>query len=350
MKAALAPYRLASQRLVGEPLASPADVVGHLGAVQSQLHDMALWAIGRRCDSTLAEVEQSFERGDFVRTHVLRPTWHHVRRDDLGDLLAITAPRIRRAAASGEKQMGFGADAMERAVEIFIQAVIDDGPLTRAEANARLESAGISRVGNSLAHIAMHAELTGRIHNGPLHGKQHTYVAADLPRSNRSDEERLAWLATTYGRGHGPFRDRDLAWWATLTLTQAREAIALAGLEPIELAGDTYYLRPGAARQPVDVPRALLLANFDEFISYARDPGDFAGTGGRDWSMLMRATGLLFIDGQLAGSWTRSRRAKEVLIEVVPSNRVTRPVRLAIEEEAARYADFVGLPLSLDLT
>jgi hypothetical protein len=350
VKAALAPYRLAAQRLIGEPLASPADVVGHLGAVQSQLHDMSLWTIGRRCGSTMAEVEQSFERGEFVRTHALRPTWHHVLPDDLADLLAITAPRVRRAAASGEKQMGFGPDAMERAVEIFIQAVVDDGPLTRAEANARLEAAGIAKVGNSLAHIAMHAELTGRIHNGPVKGKQHTYIAADLRESTRTDEERLAWLATTYGRGHGPFRDRDLAWWASLTLTQARQAIALAGLEAVELADETYYLRPGASNQPVDVPRALLLSNFDEFISYARDPGDFVGTGGRDWSMLMRATGLLFIDGQLAGSWTRSRRVKDVLVEVVPSHRVTGPVRSAIEDEASRYADFVGLPLSLDLT
>ena len=350
MKAALAPYRLASQRLVGEPAGSPADVVAHLGAVQSQLHDMALWAIGRRCGSTLAEVEQAFARGDFVRTHVLRPTWHHVRRDDLADLLAVTAPRITRVSASGEKQLGFGPDGMERAVETFIQAVVDDGPVTRPEVNERLEAAGIAKVGNSLAHIAMHAELTGRIHSGPLKGKQHTYVAADLASSGRTDDERLAWLAIMYGRGHGPFRHRDLAWWATLTLTQARRAVALAEMEPRELAGETYYVAPGAEVPPVDVPRVLLLSNFDEFISYARDPDDFAGTGGRNWSLLMRATGLLFVDGQLAGSWTRSRRAKDVRVEVFPSHPATRAVRAAIEDEAARYADFVGLPLSLDLS
>lgn len=348
MKAALAPYRLAGHGLVGGPLGSPGAVVAHLGAVQSQLHDMALWAIGRRCGSTLAEVESSFERGDFVRTHVLRPTWHHVRRDDLADLLALTAGRIKQAAASGEKQMGFGPGVMERAVEIFIEAVIEDGPLTRAEANARLEAAGIAKVGNSLAHIAMHAELTGRIHSGPLRGKQHTYVAATLPVSTFSDDERLAWLASTYGRGHGPFRDRDLAWWATLTLTQARRAVELAGLEPLELAGETHYA--DGCPTPVEVPRALLLSNFDEFISYARDPDDFAGIGGRDWSLLMRAAGLLFVDGQLAGSWSRTRRANDVLVEVFAANRVARPVRAAIEAEAARYAEFVGLPLSLHLT
>ena len=94
VKPALARHRLGAQRLVGEPLPSPADVIGHLGAVQSQLHDMALWGIGRRCGATLSQVTESFERGDFVRTHVLRPTWHDVLKPDLRDLLELTAPRI----------------------------------------------------------------------------------------------------------------------------------------------------------------------------------------------------------------------------------------------------------------
>lgn len=345
MKAALAPYRLGPQRLAGEPLGSPGDVVAHLGAVQSQLHDMALWAIGRRCGATLAEVESAFAQGDFVRTHVLRPTWHDVRRDDLTDLLAITAPRVKQAMASGEKQLGYPPEAMARAVDVVIRAVIDDGPLTRAELGTRLEAVGIARVGNSLAHVAMHAEMTGLIHSGPLRGKQHTYVAADLPASTRTEDERLAWLATMYGRGHGPFRDRDLAWWATLTLTQARTAIALAGLTPTRLDGETYYAlgEPNAA----DVPRAMLLPNFDEFISYARDPADFAGIGGRDWGLLMRSAGLLFVDGELAGSWSRTRRVRSVLVEVSPANPIDRPTRTAVEDEAARYAEFVGLPLEL---
>lgn len=73
VKAALAAHRLHAQRLVGEPLTSPGAVVGHLGAVHSQLPDMALWAIGRRCGATLAEVSAAFERGDFVRTDCASP-------------------------------------------------------------------------------------------------------------------------------------------------------------------------------------------------------------------------------------------------------------------------------------
>ena len=348
MKAALAGHRLGAQRLVGAPLATPAAVVGHLGAVQSQLPDMALWAIGRRCGATLAEVSASFERGDFVRTHVLRPTWHDVLREDLRDLLAITGPRIERITASGTlKRFGLTAEGMATAAAVVIEAVVADGPLTRAEIGRRLDAAGFPNVNNALAHHVMNAELSGRIHNGPSQGKQPTYASAELPESGRTEDERLAWIAETYGRGHGPFRDKDLAWWTSLTLTQARRAIELAGLAAVELNGEIHFTTEPPVE--VDVPRALLLANFDEFISYARDPEDYAELGGRDWSILMRSTGLLFVDGAVAGSWTRRVRRDDVDIRVETGRPLGRQVRAAVETEAQRYGAFVERTVTLQI-
>jgi hypothetical protein len=348
MKAALAPYRVGAQRLVGQTLPSAADVVGHLGAVQSQLHDMALWAISRRCGATLAELQTAFARGDFLRTHVLRPTWHNVLADDLGDLLEVTAPRVRQAMASGNNRLGLTPDRIDRAADVACQAVEQsDGPLTRAEVDVILTDAGFPRVENSLAHVMIHAELTGRIASGPMRGKQHTYIPVALPPSSRSPDDRLAWIARLYGRGHGPFRDRDLAWWTSLTLTQARRAVQLAELRPVELAGDTYYVDDEPAR--VDVPRAMLLANFDEFISYSRDPDDYSGIGGRDWGMLMRSSGLLFVDGQLAGSWTRKLASTTVSIEVLPMRSVTAAIRAGIEAESGRFGAFVERPVELEV-
>ncbi len=323
-------------------------MVGHLGAIQSQLPDMALWAIGRRCGATLSEVSAAFERGDFVRTHVLRPTWHDVLREDLGDLLAVTAPRIERLTASGTvKRFGLTAEEMAEAAKLVVAAVLADGPLTRAEIGARLDAAGFPNVNNAWAHHVMNAELTGRIHNGPIQGKQHTYTAADLPESGRTEDERLAWIAQTYGRGHGPFRDKDLAWWTSLTLTQARRAIELAGLASVELNGEIHFTTEPLVE--VDVPRALLLANFDEFISYARDPDDYTELGGRDWSILMRSTGLLFVNGALVGSWTRRLRRDEVDVQVETGLPMGRQVRAAIEAEAERYGAFVERAITLQI-
>lgn len=343
MKSTLARHRLGAQRLVGDPLASPATVVGHLGAIQSQMPDMALWAIGRRCNATLADVEDAFARGDFIRTHVLRPTWHDVLAADLRDLLELTAPRIRQASATNSRRDGLTLESIEQWAQLAIDAIRTDGPLTRPEVEQRLGEAGFVRVGNSLAHVMIEAELTGEIHSGPVRGKQHTYVAANLPASRRTPDERLGWLARTYGRGHGPFRDKDLAWWATLTLSQARRAIELAELEPVELAGERHYLTEPLA--DVAVPRALLLSAFDEYISYARDPDDFALVGG-EVGMVMRTTGLLFVDGALSGSWTRSVSTKQATVEVAPTTRIPRSVSTVIDAEAERFGAFVNRPVT----
>ena len=69
--------RLATQRLQGAGLPSAADVVRLLGCVQSQEYAHALWSLGMRTAGlTVTDVQAEFDRGDFLRTHILRPTWH----------------------------------------------------------------------------------------------------------------------------------------------------------------------------------------------------------------------------------------------------------------------------------
>ena len=69
------PGRLHAQGLASPRFETAIDVVRHLGCVQSQLHDMALWAVARRTTGlTLADAQEAFGRGDFLRTHILRPT------------------------------------------------------------------------------------------------------------------------------------------------------------------------------------------------------------------------------------------------------------------------------------
>ena len=316
-------------------------MVGHLGAVQSQLHDMSLWAIGRRCDATLAEVEEAFAGGAFVRTHVLRPTWHHVLHADLRDLLEVTAPRVHQVMASGNRSLGLTPLASEHWAGLAIEAIRAEGPRRRPPIEAPLTEAGFVRVGNSMAHVMIEAELTGEIHSGPLRGKHHTYVAASLPASRRTPDERLAWLARTYTRGHGPLTPQDLAWWSTLTVTQARRAFELGELEPID--GELFAAEPVAE---VDVPAAMLLANFDEAISYTRSPEDYAGIDG-DVGAFLRATGLLFTDGALAGSWTRKVGARSAVVTVTDGRPLDRRALAALDVEAERYGRFLGVPVEL---
>lgn len=333
------PGRLHAQALTTPRFDTAAEVVRHLGCVQSQLHDMALWAVARRArDLTLADLQAAFDRGDFLRTHVLRPTWHFVGGDDIHWLLALTAPRIRRliaASARGHES----PDVLERSAAVIAESVADGQAHTRAEIGLALGEAGLPSSGQPLGDLVMNAEISALIVNGPMRGKQHTYRALPPRPVPQSRDELLARVARRYATGHGAIRDKDLAWWTGLTLGDARRAITLGELRPINVAGVPYW----TVEDPVEVeiPAAKLLANFDEYISYARDPDDYACFDGRI-DLMMRRSGLLLIDGRLAGSWGRTVTASTVEITVESSPALSAAARHALTDEAEAFGKFVN--------
>lgn len=300
---------------------------------------MALWAVARRTrDLTLADVQAAFHQGDFLRTHVLRPTWHLIDPTDIHWMLALTAPRVARLMASSNTAIGLSADRLDRAAEVVVEVLADGQPHQRSEIAAGLEAAGLEHRGQALAHIMMHAEINALAANGPLQGKQHTYLALPARPVEQTRDELLVEAAQRYGRGHGAFRDRDLSWWTSLTLTDSRSAIELAGLRPLDVDGQTYWMLDEPAE--TEVPRAMLLSNFDEYISYSRDPEDYAAFDGTV-DEVMRGSGLLMIDGRLSGTWTRAISSKRVEITVDRAPTLPASARRALKDEAAAFARFV---------
>lgn len=311
--------------------------------MQSQLHDMALWAVSRRTPGlTKSDLDAAFARGDFLRTHVLRPTWHFIDPTDIHWMLTLTAPRIRQQMASSNNTIGLTPDRLDRGAAVVAEALADGEPRTRVELGDALAEAGFEHQGQRLIHTVMSAEISAIIVNGPMRGKQHTYVlldsVVDAPPPQPRDEL-LALVARRYARGHGPFRDKDLAWWTSLTLTESRRAIELGELRPVDLDGQAYWTHD----EPVEaeVPPAMLLSNFDEYISYARDSHDYDRFDGTV-NDLMRGSGLLALDGQLAGSWTRNITTTAVDIDVRSTPRVTAGIRAALELEAQAFGAFLG--------
>lgn len=301
---------------------------------------MGLWAVARRTRGlTKSDLDAAFARGDFLRTHVLRPTWHFVDPSDIHWLLEITAPRIRQMMSSSNNTIGLSPTKLERSAEVIVTA-LSDGPRTRSELGVALAEAGVDPTGH-LIHMAMNAEIEKLVVNGPMRGKQHTYVLLDsvvaAPPPQPRDEL-LALIARRYSRGHGPIRDKDLAWWSSLTLTDSRKALELGELRPTDIGDETYWSHDELV--DAEHPPAMLLSNFDEYISYARDPGDYERFDGTIDEM-MRGAGLLLVGGQLAGMWTRTIKSKAVAITVRCSPRVTPAIKRALEAEAEAFGRFV---------
>ena len=78
--------RLAAHRLRSPDLPDVPSAVGHLVAVQGQEFHPSLWGLTRRLPAGVrpgaAGAVAACDRGEVLRTHVLRPTWHLVRPDD----------------------------------------------------------------------------------------------------------------------------------------------------------------------------------------------------------------------------------------------------------------------------
>jgi hypothetical protein len=335
------PGRLHAQGLTSPRFTSAAEVVRHLGCAQSQLHDMALWSLARRTTgATLAELQASFDDGDFLRTHVLRPTWHFVDAADVPWLQALTGPRVARLLSATNRTIALSDDTVRQGVAVVVEALAAGTPCTRAELGARLTDAGLPGAGQPLAHVVMQAELEHAVVNGPMRGKQHTYRLLSPTSTLPPRDEMLADVARRYAAGHGSFRAKDLAWWTSLTLTDSRRAVAAAELSPATIDGEEYW----TLDDPVDadVPRVMLLSSFDEYVSYARDPADytrFTGTAGD----VMRGSGLLMIDGRLAGRWARTISATRVVIDIDRAAPLSAVLRRHLEAEAEAFGHFLGL-------
>lgn len=337
-----APGRLHAQSLDAPRFDDLADVVRHLCAAQSQLPDLALWGLARRMvGTTLGELQGAVDGAEVLRTHVLRPTWHFVAPDDIHWLLRLTGPRVRRLVETTNRSIGLSPDVVERGTAIVVEALVDGRPRTRAEIATALGEAGLALTGQAVAHVMMNAEIEALVVNGPMEGRQQTYrlLEASPSAADHSRDDLLARIARRYARGHGPIRDTDLAWWTSLTVTDSRRAVDLGGLRPVEVDGTTCW----TLDEPVvsEPPAVMLLPNFDEYISYAREPDDLAGirTATED---VMRAGGLLFVHGRLSGAWTRTVTARRVDIEVRPTVRVTEGLRRGMRAEAEAFGRFVG--------
>ena len=342
----IAAQRLLRQGLTSTGFRTAADAVSWQGAVQAQEYLPAKWGLAQRMSGSPdnATLEQAVTRGEILRTHVLRPTWHFVARADIRWMLALTGPRVIRALSGYMRQHGIDARTTARALSLMTR-VLEGHPLTRPELGAHLARRGLAFTGTPLALLTMHAELEGVICSGPFQGRHPTYALLDeraprtppLPR-----DEAVAELVRRFFQSHGPATTRDFAWWSGLTTADARRGLEIAGGRSIVVDGLTYWTvgRPRPARRAVS--RLHLLPIYDEYIVAYRDRVAVPHGSER-----LRPIGpgitfqhALVIDGQIAGTWKTARRRNALTVVPVPLRALMKRETRELAEAAARYERF----------
>lgn len=345
----IARWRLASQHLSAPHQASAADVVRGLLAVQAENRNQAGWAVATRTvRPDAAELDRLLADGAVVRTHVLRPTWHFVATEDIDWLLELTVPRIRPVILRQLTDLGWTAADLDRAAGVVLDTLAATPDRDRAELAAVLEGHGLTAGGQVTMLLLGLLELDRLVCSGRERGGTHTYAryADRVPPARRLDrDEALAEVARRYFTGHGPATERDLAYWASLTLTDVRRGLAAArdGLESFDHDGRTFWHAPGGA-PPTDTPQpaAHLLQLLDEMYRGYQDSRmvlDVAGIVPRGRET---ALGIALVDGQLLGS-TKRTVGRVVSFDVQPYRPFTAAEVAALEEAADRYGRFLGL-------
>jgi hypothetical protein len=350
--------RLRHQQLVDSKLRKPARVVSWLCAVQAQDFPAAKWAIGLRAPGVQdGDVEQAFNDGLILRTHVLRPTWHFVSPEDIRWMLALTAPRIHAGSAYYYRQSGLDAKTLAKSCAMMHRMLEGGHYLTRAEMAVHLKRAKVPADGLKLAYLMMHAELEGAICSGPRRGKQFTYALLDerAPKTKALDRpEALAELAKRYFASHGPATVRDFSWWSGLTVKDVKEAIGAARpiLESTTINGLQYWSGDTAQGPALKSGSAYLLPNYDEYLIAYKDRGPVVDPS-RAANIAARTGGALanhlVIDGRLAGGWSRTLEGNSVTLDVAPYKKLTPVQSRAVANAADCYGEFLGLPANLSL-
>jgi len=353
----IARWRLRSQHLVRPHAGSAADVVGSLLAVQAENPRQAGWAVASRTrNPTEADLAALLDSGAVVRTHVLRPTWHFVRAEDVGWLLDLTSPRVRRVTGQQLRNAhGLDEHSIEGWVGALMQALASRGHLTRAQLADELRANGTPVSGQMLTILLADAELDGLICSGRVVDGEHTYAVmherVSAPR-RLGRSEALAEIALRYFTGHGPATERDLAYWATLTLTDVRAGLREVRdrLDSFAHDGRTFWHAPGDPPHGKQEPAGHLLQILDETYRGYQDSRWVLDAAGKVPRTREPATGMALVDAQLIASMRRTIGTDHVQFDLRPYRALSPPEIEALDDAARRYGSYLRLPARLTVT
>lgn len=310
---ALSLLRLRCQQISSHDFEKAQELVSWMGAMQAQDYSMARWAVGLRiAGSSQASVQHAIDKGELIRTHVMRPTWHLVSSKDVRWMLDLTTAHIKPSLASRHKELGLTTGILRKATKTMEQALAG-GELTRDELVEHLKSQKIVTRDQRFSHMLLWAELEKAICSGPVKGKKNTYALFDqrVPAGNTlTRDEALRELATRYFQSHGPATLHDFSNWSGLPMPDARKAIEFIRdkFHAETIDSKTYWFKQIGSTPAAKNASAYLLPAFDEFIIgykdrsavvLAKHKSAVIGINGIFWPIIV-------INGMVTGLWKRN--------------------------------------------
>ncbi len=321
-----------------------------MGAMQAQDFEMVKWAVGIRASgSDYSSVESAFNNGDIIRTHLLRPTWHLVSSFDIKWMLELTAPRIKASLNSRHKDLGLNKSLIDKSNKIIINALEENGELTRDYILSLFGKAKIDTSGNRAYHLFLMAELEALICSGKIKGKKQTYSLFEkrVPSAlSLTKESALKKLALIYFNSRGPAAVHDFIWWSGLSASDAKAALEYVkpALSSKSVNSTEYWFAEDSRAAKMNVDAVRLLPAFDEFmISYKDRTALF---GNDKMNKAVSSNGVfrpaVLVNGKVSGIWKRTFNKDNVNVEIELFVNKTNRIKSLVQKSAYRYGKFLG--------
>lgn len=351
--------RVAGQRIVGSMWKTPVEAVRFMLAMQGQDFPGAKWSIGMRAPGTTStDVEAAFAAGKIVRSWPMRGTLHVTAAEDLPWMLKLLGARVIDGAKSRRAALNLDQQTLNRARDLAIRCLDGGRALTRHKLLAAFDAGGISTHGQRGYHLLFHLSVTGTLCLGPAIGKKQAFVLlgewVKKPRHLDRDEA-LGELARRYFVSHGPATLADYSRWAKITAKDVRTGLALARKELVELSvnGTTYFMAASAEALLATIESHVtesvaILPGFDEYILGYKERG--AVLAPTHAGKIVPGNNGMFMPtivagGQVRGTWSRKKKATEMVVEPLPFARLSKSERLAFASAAEAWGRFTGSPV-----
>lgn len=346
--------RLYSQQLANPIFNRPKDLVSWMGAVQAQNYNMAKWAIGIRLQSATDEiVETSFQQGEILRTHILRPTWHFIAAEDIRWMLKLSAQRIRAANESFGKNLEITEKLYTKSNRLIEKHLKGNNHLTKQEIGNMLEKENIKIDIHRLNRFIIRAETENIICSGINKGNKQTYALLDErvpPMKELIKDEALAKLADKYFKSHSPATLEDFCWWSGLSITEARHAIDLI---KSDLVKDQYgaqkniFIHESCNYSLFQEDIFHFLPSFDEYLISYKDRSAALKEKYRSKAFNNYGTfyPVILHNGQITGNWKLHRNKSGVTIETSFFENSDNIGKNLICNAERKYKQFISSPL-----
>ena len=313
---------------------------------------MAKWAIGLRLKGISENrIEEDFNRGAILRTHMLRPTWHFVAPADIRWILSLCSPGVHAFNAYYYRQSELDAKLLSRSMKSLQKMLEGRNFLNRTGIQALLEKDKIKAKGLRFGLILMFAELEALICSGPRVGKQFTYALLD-ERTDSSlvfqPKDPLAELTKRYFTTRGPATARDFMWWSGLKAAQVKKATGTlpGSFERETFLGREYIFQPAHHETGKKMQTSFLLPDYDEYgISYKNRDAYTPNAGDAALRKLNSSFKHYFvINGKIGGKWKRVEWKGRRTVQAIFLPGLSSRDKKAADDAISNYDCFLNPP------